>query len=68
MKGKTNCEDCNNYAYDEEYDTYVCLVNLDEDDMSRFLSYSVMNCPHFQFKDEYKIVRKQIQIKSRLIK
>lgn len=60
MKERTNCESCNYYTYDEEYDCYVCLVNLDEDDMSRFLSNSVMHCPHFQFQDEYRIVRKQI--------
>ncbi len=27
---KTNCEYCRNYAYDEEWDCYVCQVNLDE--------------------------------------
>jgi hypothetical protein len=59
MQGNTNCESCLNYSYDEEYDCYICLVNLDEDDLGRFLSYSTMNCPHFQFNDEYKIVRKQ---------
>lgn len=60
MKEPVNCENCINYTYDDELDCYVCLVNLDEDDMVRFLSSSVMNCPHFQFNDEYKIVRKQI--------
>lgn len=59
MKIITNCEDCLHYVYDDEYDCFVCLVNLDEDDMGRFLSGSTMNCPHFQFNDEYKIVRKQ---------
>ena len=60
MSQQTSCESCMNYIYDEEYDCYVCQMNLDEDDMMRFLSYTVMNCPHFQFNDEYKIVRKQI--------
>lgn len=60
MKENTSCESCMHYAYDEEYDCYNCGVNLDEDDMIRFLSYTVMSCPHFQFKDEYKIVRKQM--------
>ncbi len=60
MGGANNCESCNYYAYDEEYDCYVCQMNLDEDDMERFMSYSVFHCPHFQYKDEYKIVRKQI--------
>ncbi len=60
MSGVTNCESCGNYIFDEEYDCYVCQVNLDEDDMTRCLSSSVFHCPHFQFNDEYKIVRKQI--------
>ena len=60
MGNAGNCESCMHYEFDEEYDCYVCLVNLDEDDMGRFLSGSVFQCPHFQFNDEYKIVRKQI--------
>lgn len=56
----TNCEYCLNYVYDDEYNCYVCDVNLDEDEMVRFLSNSYRNCPHFQFNDEYKIVRKQM--------
>ena len=34
--------------------------NLDEDEMSRFLSDTFYNCPYFQMEDEYKIVRKQM--------
>lgn len=56
----TNCEYCLNYVYDDEYNCYVCDVNLDEDEMVRFLSNSYHNCSHFQFQDEYKIVRKQM--------
>lgn len=57
---KTNCESCINYSYDEDYECYECLINLDEDDMVRFLSNTHFECPHFQFNDEYKIVNKQI--------
>lgn len=60
MKGKTNCESCLNYEYDEDYNQYVCEVNLDEDEMGQFLMDTFNNCPHFQFNDEYKIVRKQM--------
>ena len=35
-------------------------VNLDEDEMYRFLSGSSRSCPYFQMDDEYKVVRKQI--------
>lgn len=57
---KTNCEYCANYVYEEEYDYYVCTVNLDEDEMVRFLSGNYVQCPYFQMDDEYKIVRKQM--------
>lgn len=59
-KGKTNCEYCSNYQFDEEYNCYVCEVNLDEDEVSKFMTDSFYNCPYFQFNDEYKIVRKQM--------
>ena len=32
------CEACAYYEYDEEEDAYYCSVNLDEDDMARFMS------------------------------
>ncbi len=60
MKGKTNCECCSNYVYDEEFSCYSCIIDLDEDEMSSFLTNSFFNCPYFQFNDEYKTVRKQI--------
>ena len=48
------------YVYDEENEYYVCEVDLDEDDMVRFLKGDVRACPYYQSDDEYKIVRKQI--------
>ena len=36
-KSASNCETCTNYVYDEDYDCFVCMVNLDEDEMYRFL-------------------------------
>lgn len=56
----TNCENCTNYIYDEELDYYVCAVNLDEDEMRRFLSGSNYSCPYFRLDDEYGVVRKQM--------
>lgn len=58
--GKTNCEECSNYVYDEDYGCYMCEANLDEDEISRFLSDSCYNCPYYNHNDEYKIVRKQM--------
>lgn len=56
----TSCEACVNYVYDEEYECYCCLVNLDEDEMYKFLSGTQRACPYFRLDDEYAVVRKQI--------
>ena len=59
MSGKTSCEFCAYYNYNEAYDDYECAVNLDEDDLARFMSGSDSSCPYFRFSDDYKIVEKQ---------
>ncbi len=53
------CESCTNYVYDEDFDCYSCMVNLDEDEMYRFLSEANFSCPYYKLDDEYAIVRKQ---------
>ena len=55
----TNCDDCVNYVFDEDSECYVCLVNLDEDEMYRFMSVTNYNCPYYSSDDEYAIARKQ---------
>ena len=56
----TSCEYCGNYVYDEEGDYYYCDINLDEDEMYRFVSGNVKACPYYTSNDEYKIVRHQM--------
>lgn len=56
---KTACESCANYVYDAESDCMYCEIDLDEDEMQRFLFSQTYNCPYYDFYDEYKIVRKQ---------
>lgn len=56
----TSCDSCNNYIYDEEFEEYVCEVDMDEDEMGQFLTSSFYQCPYYQFNDEYKVVRKQM--------
>ena len=56
----TNCESCVFYDYDEEYGSYVCEVNLDQDDLADFLAGTAHACPYYRFYDEYKSVQKQI--------
>lgn len=59
MKQENNCETCINYGYDDEYENYYCLINIDEDELERSRSYRDYSCPYFRFGDEYSIVRKQ---------
>ena len=55
----TSCDSCANYVYDEDYDCYCCMVNLDEDEMYRFLEGKNASCPYYRYYDEYKSVQKQ---------
>lgn len=55
-----DCDNCSNYVYDEEYEDYECMVNMDEDDMEKIMHGSRYQCPYYQSDDEYKIVRKQM--------
>lgn len=57
---QTSCESCIYYSFDEEYECNVCLMNLDEDEMYRFMQNTFDNCPYYKYGDEYTIVRKQI--------
>ncbi|MGN0243969.1 MAG: DUF6472 family protein [Lachnospiraceae bacterium] len=42
------CDSCMNYEYDEEYDSYECMVDLDEDEWMHFMSGSNRNCPYYR--------------------
>lgn len=54
------CDTCANLVYDEEYEEYVCDVNMDEDDLARFLLDKREHCPYYYNGDEYRVVRKQM--------
>ena len=45
----SSCENCANYIFDDQTETYYCDMNLDEDEMARFLTSSTYNCPYFDF-------------------
>ena len=57
---QSNCETCMYFGYDEEFEEYFCEVNLDEDEMYRFLSGTQRECPYFRLDDEYGVVRHQM--------
>ena len=61
MKEVSNCDSCVNFVYDEDDECYVCDMNLDEDDMVRFLTGTFDNCPYYQLDNEYLVVRHQMQ-------
>lgn len=57
---KSNCESCAHYEYDEEYEYYLCQMNLDEDELYRFVTGTNSDCPYYCNGDEYRIVRHQM--------
>lgn len=53
LAGKSNCDCCASYVFDDEYGYYRCDVNLDEDEMEHFLRGTLDHCPYYQPYDEY---------------
>jgi hypothetical protein len=60
LEMQTNCEFCAYNEYDEDDEEYYCSVNLDEDDMARFMQSSYKSCPYYKPGDEYLVVRHQM--------
>ena len=44
----------------EDYECYTCEMDLDEDELVRFLSDAYYDCPYYRNGDEYRVVRKQL--------
>ena len=59
MSNNSNCEWCANYVFNEDYDYYECERDLDEDEMAKFITNTLDNCPFFN-SNEYNTVNKQI--------
>ena len=55
-----SCDTCAYYSYDDDYECYICDMDLDEDELVRFLSDTHYQCPYYRNGDEYAVVRKQI--------
>lgn len=60
QKQRTSCETCAFYVYDEEYESYLCDMNMDEDDYVRIMSERYFQCPYYRNGDDYAVVRKQM--------
>ncbi|SFK46211.1 hypothetical protein SAMN05216390_101202 [Lachnospiraceae bacterium KH1T2] len=54
------CDSCVNYVYDDDDETYYCEVDLDQDEMYKFLTGADFACPYYRNDDEYEVVRHQI--------
>ena len=48
---KSNCEMCEYYIYDDEYDSYYCDMELDEDEMYDFVTGNIGNCHYFRYRN-----------------
>ena len=53
------CERCWYYDYDEEYDEYYCMMDLDEDEVYLFFACKQSRCPYFRQGDDYTLARRQ---------
>ena len=51
---------CTYYIYDEDYESYVCDKNMDEDEYIRLMTDRYFQCPFYRNGDEYAVVRKQM--------
>ena len=58
--GSISCEFCMNYQYDDEYECYTCVIDMDEDEYARLISDEKYSCPYYRNGDEYAVVRKQM--------
>lgn len=53
-------ETCAYYAYDEDYEEYICSADMDEDDYARLMQDGSRKCPFWRNGDEYSIVKHQM--------
>ena len=61
---RVSWESCTYYIYDEDYESYVCDKNMDEDEYIRLMTDRHFQCPFYRNGDEYAVVRKQMYIKE----
>ena len=53
------CEDCVYYDYAQELEAFVCTMDLDEDEMERFLKGTSAACPFYRPGGDYKTASRQ---------
>lgn len=60
MTTGASCDTCAYYYYDDEYEDYICDMDMDEDDYSRLMESNFKGCPYYRNGDEYRVVRHQM--------
>jgi hypothetical protein len=55
----TECESCWHYDYDEEFEEYYCMMDLDEDEVYRIMTSKSQHCPYYRQGDDYTLARRQ---------
>ena len=55
----SQCDTCWYYDYDEEYEEYYCMMDLDEDELYRIYTSPNNHCPFYRQGDDYTLARKQ---------
>lgn len=53
------CDTCWYYDYDEEYEEYYCMIDMDEDEVYRYLITAQSRCPFYRQGDDYTLARRQ---------
>ena len=53
------CDTCWYYDYDEEYDEYYCMMDLDEDEYYGIYASGQTKCPFYRQGDDYTLARRQ---------
>ena len=56
----SQCDTCSNYIFDEDYDDYMCVADIDEDESARLFADSHYACPYYSLDNEYSIVKHQM--------
>ena len=55
-----DCDTCAYYEYDEDWESWLCSADVDEDEAVRIMTGQYKGCPFYRNGDEYAVVRHQI--------
>ena len=55
----SECDTCWYYDYDEEFEEYFCMMDLDEDEVYRFFTQGRSHCPYYRQGDDYTLAMRQ---------